>query len=85
MDGIYCLGTIRKDRIPGLQFPNDKIMKKQGRGTFEEYTTTVQGVPIIALKWFDNKSVCLASTFCGSQPIDIVQRFDRKTKTRIGV
>ncbi|KAG5890991.1 hypothetical protein JTB14_017597 [Gonioctena quinquepunctata] len=85
MDGIYCLGTIRKDRIPGLQFPNDKIMKKQGRGTFEEYTTTVQGVPIIALKWFDNKSVYLASTSCGSQPIDIVQRSDRKTKTRIGV
>ncbi|KAG5863895.1 hypothetical protein JTB14_033307 [Gonioctena quinquepunctata] len=53
MDGIYFLDTIRKDRIPGLQFPNDKIMKKQGRGTFEEYTTTVQGVPIIALKWFD--------------------------------
>ncbi|KAG5892340.1 hypothetical protein JTB14_011206 [Gonioctena quinquepunctata] len=33
MDGIYCLGTIRKDRIPGLKFPNDKIMKKQGRVT----------------------------------------------------
>ncbi|KAG5866770.1 hypothetical protein JTB14_027720 [Gonioctena quinquepunctata] len=27
MDGIYCLGKIRKDSIPGLQFPNDKIMK----------------------------------------------------------
>lgn len=84
-DGIYCLGTARKDRLHGLVFSSDKNMKKEGRGTYEEFASTIDDVKIFALKWFDNKSVCLASTFCGSQPIDIVQRFDRKTKTRIDV
>lgn len=84
-DGIYSLGTIRKDRIPGLIFSTDKDMKKKGRGTYEEYETTIDQIRIFALKWFDNKSVCLASTFCGSQPTDIVQRFDRKSKTKIDI
>ncbi|XP_063921127.1 piggyBac transposable element-derived protein 3-like [Zophobas morio] len=84
-DGIYSLGTVRCNRLPGLQFSSDNVLKKKGRGTYEEYKTTVNSVDIHTLKWFDNKSVCLLSTFCGSQPVDIVERFDRKGKRRVEV
>ncbi|CAH2014285.1 unnamed protein product [Acanthoscelides obtectus] len=54
-DGIYSLGTVRKDRIHGLTFSSDNIMKKKGRGTYEEYEATIEDVKLFALKWFDNK------------------------------
>ncbi|CAH1977177.1 unnamed protein product, partial [Acanthoscelides obtectus] len=84
-DGIYSLGAVRKDIIHGLTFSSDNIMKKKGRGTYEEDEATIEDVKIFALKWFDNKSVCLASTFYRSHPIDTVERFVRKEKTKINI
>ena len=54
-------------------------------GTYEEYEATIEDVKLFALKWFDNKSVCLASTFYGSHPIDTVEPFARKEKTKINI
>ncbi|CAH1955797.1 unnamed protein product [Acanthoscelides obtectus] len=76
-DGIYSLGTVRKDRIHGLTFSSDNIMKKKAEAL------TRKDVQIFALKWFDNKRFCLASTFYRSHPIDKVERFVRKTKINI--
>lgn len=84
-DGILSLGTVRKNRLPGLEFKSDKQMKKEGRGVHEEYKTIIDNIDIRAWKWFDNKGVCLLSTFCGSRPTDTVMRFDRKTKTRVEI
>ena len=53
--GIQCLGTVRLNRLPGCSFISDKEMKHQSRGTVEEKVTSVEGVEIIALKWYDNK------------------------------
>lgn len=84
-DGIPCMGTVRKDRLPGLAFTSDKTMKKKGRGTFEEYDAKIDDVKVTALKWFDNESVHLVNTLYRSQPMDTVERFDRKTKLKINV
>jgi len=36
-------------------------MKRQGRGTVEEKVKSVEGVEIIALKWYDNKPMHFVS------------------------
>ncbi|XP_071053564.1 piggyBac transposable element-derived protein 3-like [Onthophagus taurus] len=85
-DGIYALGTIRRDRIPGLKLPTEKELKRRGRGAYDEFRTSVgDGIKLRVVQWFDNKSVRVASTFCGAQPVDAVHRFDRKQKTTIDV
>ena len=33
---IFCLGTVRSNRLPGCDFPSDKDMKKNGKGTHME-------------------------------------------------
>ncbi|XP_063216905.1 piggyBac transposable element-derived protein 3-like isoform X2 [Bacillus rossius redtenbacheri] len=60
--GFAALGTIRTNRFPGLEFSSDKEMKKRGRGAVEEKEAQIDGVPIRAIKWYDNKGVTLATT-----------------------
>ena len=83
--GIHPLGTVRPNRLPGRSFISDKEMKRHGRGTVEEKVTIVEGVEIIALKWYDNKPVHLVSSFVGAYPTSTVQRWDRKGKKSIQV
>lgn len=52
-------------------------MRKKGRGIYEEATTTINGVNIIVVKWFDNKPVHLLSTFIGAHPTANVKRWDK--------
>ena len=40
--------------------------------------TSVEGVEIIALKWYDNKPVHLVSSFAGAYPTSTVQRWDKR-------
>ena len=81
--GIQRLWTVRPNRLPGCSFINE--MKRQGRGTVEEKVTSVEGVEIIALKWYDNKRVQLVSSFAGAYPTYTVQRWDRNEKKSIQV
>jgi hypothetical protein len=60
-------------------------MKRQGRKTVEEKVTSVEGVEIIALTWYDNKPVHLVSSFAGAYPTSTVRRWDRKEKKSIQV
>jgi len=60
-------------------------MKKQGRGSFSEYITTVDGVDVACVRWFDNKLVTLLSTFVGADPVTESQRWFRKEKIRKSV
>lgn len=80
--GIGALGTIRLNRFRGLDFIPDKEMKKKGRGSYEEKEAIIEGVPLRAIKWYDNKAVCLATTFESCEPLQSVQRFDKNKKTK---
>nr|CAH7720120.1 unnamed protein product [Callosobruchus chinensis] len=83
--GIQSIGTIRPKRLQGCNFISDKEMSRKGRGTFAEQRTTVDGVNLICVKWFDNKAVHTLSTFAGAHPVENVKRWDSKTKSRIDV
>lgn len=83
--GIFSLGTVRSNRLEGCSFTSDKEMKKIGRGTVEEKKANVEGVELLAIKWYDNKPVHLLSSFVGAYPTTQVKRWDSKTKAKIDV
>ena len=77
-NGILCLGTVRKDRLPNNKIPDDKVIKKDTRGKSYEFLTVYENMPISVTSWKDNKQVNLLSTCCGSLPMLTANRFDKK-------
>lgn len=84
-EGIYSLGTIRRNRIPNNKLPTEATLKKAARGTSHEFVATIDGVDVSSVIWKDNKYVTLASSFAGRNPITKVKRFDRKEKKTVEV
>ena len=82
---IHTVGTLNKVRIPNIPFTETKKMEKNDRGYYEEFVTSVRGVPIGILSWKDNKVVSFLSTFVGAPPVSTIQRFDRKTRQHLDV
>nr|CAI5863507.1 unnamed protein product [Callosobruchus analis] len=83
--GVQALGTVRRNRIPKCPLPGDKEMKNKSRGSSKEYVTELDGVPISSVIWKDNKTVCLASTFCGTLPKGKAERYDKSQNKRIEI
>ncbi|KAK2718614.1 hypothetical protein QYM36_005828 [Artemia franciscana] len=54
-----------------------------GRGSFDYRVETNSG--IVVTKWFNNKSVCIASSFVGAEPSDNCKRWDRSSKKYVDV
>ena len=82
---IYCLGTVRSNRLSSINFPPDKMMKDDGRGSHVEKECVVDNTIIRAVKWFDNKGVSLLTTFDSAHPLRDVSKYDRKNKIRASI
>lgn len=80
---IHCVGTVMSNRLPGCNFTSDKDMKKKSRGAFEEKETAINGIPLRAVRWFDNRAITLISTFASANPTAIVERWDKKKKALV--
>ena len=76
-------GTTRSGRLPGCQLKDDKILSKQGRGSFD--SCVLSAPTIVAVRWFDNRSVTLASTFVGPLPVKKIRRWQKATKSHIEI
>lgn len=74
---VYASCTARIDRFATPPFSSDKIMKEKGRGSSEE---VVSKDGIIMVKWFDNKSVVMASSYKGLGTTDTCKRWDKFQK-----
>ncbi|XP_030009855.1 piggyBac transposable element-derived protein 2-like [Sphaeramia orbicularis] len=83
--GILALGALQPNSLQGCSFSTDIEMKEGGRGTFEEQQTVVDEVEIRAVKWFDKRSVMVASTFASAQPVIKTEKWDRKLKNTVCV
>ncbi|XP_066987389.1 piggyBac transposable element-derived protein 3-like [Macrobrachium rosenbergii] len=85
--GIWCCGTVRVPRLPGIKNSKDaeKALMKKGRGSYEELRSTGEGCEVTYVKWYDTKIVNIVSTFAKANPISKVSRYDRKLKCRIDV
>ncbi|KAE9525422.1 hypothetical protein AGLY_014222 [Aphis glycines] len=81
-NGIYSLGTLRRNRVPGLILPDEKYLKTKPRGFSSECLAEVDGEAVTAVIWKDNKCVTLLSTLSGKLPETEVKRFDKKNKIR---
>ena len=58
-------------------------LKNEGRGSCDYRVETKEN--ILSLKWFDNKSVHILSTYIGLFPLQEAKRWDRKKKDYIKV
>ncbi|XP_068215341.1 uncharacterized protein [Palaemon carinicauda] len=85
--GIWCCGTVRVPRLPGIKNSKDaeKALMNKGRGAYEELRSTGEGCEVTYVKWYDNKIVNIVSTFAKANPVSKVSRYDRKLKCRIDV
>ncbi|XP_046997940.1 piggyBac transposable element-derived protein 3-like [Schistocerca americana] len=81
--GILAVGTVRPTRLQGCSLKADSELKKQGRGSYDYRTETERN--IIALKWYDNKSVVLASSYKGVSPVEPVKRWSVGERKHIDV
>lgn len=86
-EGIYTLGTVQSNRLVNCKLPEKKeLMKKcYPRGTYEEQSTTFQGIDMTAVCWKDNKAVTLLSTYVGAEPVTKVDRFDKSKRAKIKI
>lgn len=81
--GILATGTVRIARIPGCQLKNDSELKREGRGSFDYCTDINEN--ILVTKWFDNRSVHVASSYAGIDPIENVKRWSSMQRRYIEV
>ena len=81
---IYVVGTIRTNRLQGAgeKLVDTKVLLKTGRGSSSVATSSDN---ISVIRWSDNKIVHMISSFCGQEPQDSAQRWDRKTKKHVEV
>lgn len=57
--GILSLGTVRLNRLFSCTMPNEKELKKRGRGSYVEKVATEDSIELSAVVWSDNKTVAL--------------------------
>lgn len=81
-DGFWFVGTIRANRMKNCPPMSEKDLKKMGRGSSDYRVKRTTN--ILAIRWYDNKTVNLLSTLAGVEPADTARRYDRSTKKHWG-
>ena len=81
--GILTCATMRANRLANCPLASDQELHKSGRGTNSHKVDKNSG--IMLMRWYDNKGVQLASTYCSSEDRGTVQRWDAKSKSHIQV
>lgn len=84
-DGIHATGTVRSNRLPGVNLTSDADLKRTERGSFTEKIALVGDTSLHAVKWHDNRAVTLLSNYMGAHPVTEVKRWDGKRKEVIKV
>ena len=81
--GYLCTATLRSDRMMGCPLPDDKDLKKLGRGSHASRTDANSGLSVT--KWLDNKAVKVITNFCDVNATTKVKRWDRSKKEYINI
>ncbi|KAE8296822.1 hypothetical protein D5F01_LYC05588 [Larimichthys crocea] len=80
---IYFVGTLRANRLAACQLEDEKSLAKRGRGSVDSRVEKEESMVIV--KWYDNKSVILISSYCGVEPQDNAQRWSKADKAFVEV
>ncbi|KAH8034874.1 hypothetical protein HPB51_003161 [Rhipicephalus microplus] len=81
--GISYIGTVRENILNCSKLMEEKLMKKQGRGTCDTSVTLCNQKTMAAAKWHDNRTVTLLSNCIGADSLTSVKRWDSKEKKHI--
>ena len=82
---IYCLGTVRANRLKGCPILSDKDLKSKGRGAYDQKEVSIGNNTVRVIKWQDTKAVLLLTTFETINPILNAKRWDKTSKSKIDV
>ncbi|XP_065811306.1 piggyBac transposable element-derived protein 3-like [Labrus bergylta] len=80
---IYFVGTLRSNRLAGCQLEDEKSLAKRGRGSVD--ARVEKGGKGAIVKWYDNKSVFLISSYCAIDPQDKARRWSKSDKAFVEV
>ncbi len=78
--GIHCTGTVRGNRLPGVNLMCDAELNRARCGSFEQKMVMVGETTLRVVKWYDKLSVTLLSDYAGAHPVIKVDRWDCKRK-----
>ena len=81
--GSYYVGTVRMNRLKECQLSSEKEMKQAGRGAVDSLVETKSGCVVV--RWFDNRTVDLLSSYIGPESLTKVKRYDKRQKSMISV
>ena len=70
--GIHSVGTMRVNRLDGLQLKDERQLKKEGRGAMESWHNSDNNLNVI--RWMDNRTVTVSSTCFKAGPRASVAR-----------
>ena len=79
--GVLTTATMKANRIAGYPLKCEIDLKKEGRGSICYRSDANSG--IVLVRWFDNKSVQLVSTYSSPTTSGTVTRWDQSLKWHI--
>lgn len=80
---IHAAGKARLCRFANPPLKADKEMSKKMQGNHDEVRS--RDGKVVLVKWFDNRSVMLASNFVGVGDEDEVEKWDKKQRQFVKV
>lgn len=79
--GFLCVGTVRLDRTQKRSLAPDAAFKAQERGSIDFRLDEQSKIGVI--KWFDNSSVHIVSSYAIVQLTEICKRWNTKEKCSV--
>lgn len=80
---IHTTGTIRTNRLKNCPLESESNLRSQGRGSTDAVVDLNSNITVV--RWLDNSTVTLASTYASIEPTTIVRRWSRKEKKTVSV
>ena len=81
--GMYSLGVAKSSWIAGVILKLKSSMQKEGRGFMDSRITKSRDVLVV--RWYDNNSVNVSSTFAGIGTTHVFNRWSTKKNTFVHV
>ncbi|KAF0308538.1 PiggyBac transposable element-derived protein 2 [Amphibalanus amphitrite] len=81
--GMQATGTVRENRMEKCPLKTQKELAKEGCGAYDARFD--KETEVLAVRWFDNKSVNMLSNYDFVHPIRMTQRFNRSTGGKVDV
>lgn len=72
--GIGVVGTVKSNHLKNRKMPSYKYMRQNRRGSFAMKIALVDNTELCTMKWIDNWSVIVLTSYEMPQPLSKVKR-----------